>query len=261
MLERFRQSKQKEIARLQDLEAARRFPKPLHYARPGFARVLTAHGPGAVIAEFKPASPSRGMINPDLKADQAGAVFRAGGAAAVSVLTEEEHFLSSLDNLVALEPCELPLLRKDFIIDPIQVRHTAATPASALLVIVRMFSGQADRLRSVFDLCIQMGLEPVVEVFDAADLEQAKELGARLIQVNNRDLSTLEINMATSYSLIQDKGTDEVWICASGIHRRDQIQEMSERGFDGFLVGTSIMASADPLRTLRMLTGQESAPC
>jgi len=257
MLDRFRQSKHKEVQRLMDLEAAGFFPRPLHITRPGFADALEAHGPGAVIAEFKPASPSRGVINQGLSPSQAGSVFQAGGAAAVSVLTEEDHFQSSLDNLFALQHPGLPLLRKDFIIDPVQVRHTVATPASALLVIVRMFQEQAPLLRKVFDLCLEMGLEPVVEVFDARDLEQARELGARLIQVNNRDLATMKISLGTSRALIRDKSAGEIWICASGISTRGQIVEMSGLGFDGFLVGTTIMASDTPLQTLQSLTGRE----
>lgn len=261
MLDRFRQSKQREVQRLMDLEAAGLFPQPLQVTRPGFAHALQAHGPDAVIAEYKPASPSRGVINPGLSPSQAGSLFQAGGAAAVSVLTEEDHFQSSLDNLFALQHPGLPLLRKDFIIDPVQVRHTAATPASALLVIVRMFQGQSGLLRRVFDLTLETGLEPVVEVFDARDLERARELGARLIQVNNRDLDTLKVSLETSRTLVQGKSVGETWICASGISTRDQIVEMSGLGFDGFLVGTTIMASDSPLQTLQSLTGRERTPC
>lgn len=261
MLERFRQAKQREVKRLRDLESAGRFPDPLPIDRPGFARALQAKAPGAVIAEFKPASPSRGVINPGLTPELAGAVFRAGGAAAISVLTEEDHFRSSLDNLAALQPPGLPLLRKDFIIDPLQVRHTAATPASALLIIVRMFAGRAKALKSVFNLCLELGLEPVVEVFDASDLEQAKDLGASLIQVNNRDLSTLDVDLRTSRSLVTARADQEVWICASGISSRTQIEELSGLGFDAFLVGTSLMASPDPLQALQGLTGLGETPC
>ena len=131
---------------------------------------------------------------------------------------------------------------------------TAATPASAILLIVRMFSGQ-DELASLHGLCLVRGLEPVVEVFDERDLDRAKEIGARTIQVNNRDLDTLETNLDQSRKFIRQKQDGELWICASGVSERAQVEEMASLGFDAVLVGTCLMEADNPGAKLAELTG------
>jgi len=176
------------------------------------------------------------------------------GACALSILTESVYFKGRLDYLAEVEPVGLPLLRKDFIIHPLQVEATAATPASAILLIVRMFAEQDD-LAYLHSLCIALGLEPVVEVFDAHDLDRAKELGARIIQVNNRDLDTLATDLNRSMDLVRRKEDGEIWIGASGISTPAQVAGLRTAGLDALLIGTALMQNADPGQGLAGLTG------
>jgi indole-3-glycerol phosphate synthase len=248
MLERFRQAKQAEIERL----LAQGPPPPLPGARPGFRAGLEAKGPCAVIAEYKRASPSKGVINLGLEPGDVAAMYARAGAAALSVLTEEAYFQGRLEFLAAMTGPGLPLLRKDFLFHPLQVAQTAATSASALLLIARMF-GAATELRSLREQAEGLGLEAVVEVFDEADLGLARDSGATLLQVNNRDLDTLRVGLDVSRRLAPQRGAGEFWISASGIDRPEQVAEMRDLGFGAVLVGTSLMSSADPGAALAAL--------
>ncbi|MFW6456326.1 MAG: indole-3-glycerol-phosphate synthase [Desulfohalobiaceae bacterium] len=253
MLHRFLQAKAREIQALQTQEAKGLLPNPGPRPRPGLRQALQDQGPGAVIAEYKRASPSKGQINPELAPEDAAQAFARGGAAAVSVLTMQEFFSGELQFLDRVSICGLPLLRKDFILHPLQVRQTAKTPASALLLIVRLFLEQPDKLRELYQLALELGLEPVLEIFQPQELELARELGAGLIQVNTRDLDSLEIDFAPARDLISKKQPWETWILASGIDNRDQIRHWSQAGFDAFLVGTWIMSGPDPARAVQSL--------
>ena len=255
MLERFRVAKQPEIEALQMLHATGRMPSPHEGARPSFAGALRARGV-AVIAEYKRASPSRGVINEVYGPEDVAAAYAANGAAAISVLTERDHFQGELAYLDRMQGAGLPLLRKDFILHPLQVRQTAATPASALLLIVRMLETAA--LEEMLGLCAAFGLDAVVEAFDAADVERAQSAGARIIQINNRDLDTLQTDLATAGRLIASKKSNEIWISASGIFRHQELAAMGELGFDAVLVGTSLMSAPHPGRALHALrTGED----
>ena len=161
MLEKFRGAKQAEIAHLKALETAQQLPLPFSGQRPSFSDALLAHRPIAVIAEYKRASPSRGDINLDVPPADIAAMYAGAGAAAISVLTEETYFKGSIDYLEAISGAGLPMLRKDFLLHPLQVVETAATKASALLLIVRMLTDAelAEMLRLTYDA----GLEAVVE--------------------------------------------------------------------------------------------------
>jgi indole-3-glycerol phosphate synthase len=174
------------------------------------------------------------------------------------VLTEERHFDGSVRFLEAMEGCGLPLLRKDFLLDPLQIRHTASTPASAVLLLARLFAREPDLLRSMVRTALAEGLEPVVEVFGPDDLELARFAGAGIIQVNNRDLETLRVDRGVSRELVRGKRTRELWISASGTRTGREIREMADLGFDACLVGTSIMACPDPEAHLRSLAGHET---
>lgn len=229
-------------------------PPPLAGRRPGFAASLKeAPGP-AVIAEYKRASPSKGDINLSLSPEDVAAAYARAGARAISVLTEETYFKGNLSSLRAMVDAGLPLLRKDFIIDPLQVEATAATPASAVLIIVRMVD--AVLLQNLMGRCHMHGLEPVVEVFDEFDLDRAQAAGASIIQVNNRDLDTLAVDMGVSERLIGRKGEGETWISASGVQTRNDLSRLLGLGFDAALVGTSLMAGADPGAGLAALVGK-----
>ncbi len=253
MLERFRKAQQPGIERLRQLEAAGRLPAPFVGVRPGFSAALRAQGSPAVIAEYKRASPSRGVINLALTPEVVARMYAEAGAACFSVLTEEAHFQGSLAYLADMAFAARPLLRKDFLLDPLQVAETAATPASALLLIMRMFPGPAE-VRAMLDQCARYGLEAVCEVFDEADLDVAREAGAEIIQVNNRDLDLLVTDLSVSRRLVRHRQPGEIWISASGLDAPGQLAEMAELGFDAVLIGTSLMSQADPGAALRTLT-------
>lgn len=255
LLERFAAAQQPHIDRLRELERRHLLPPPWTRPRPSLSDALRQGGMGggplAVIAEYKRASPSRGVINLDLTPSEVCGQYAVAGASALSVLTEADHFQGDLDFLTAAEPTGLPILRKDFLLDPLQVVETSATPASALLLIVRMLPG--DALQTMLDEAVEAGLEAVVEVFDQADLDRAKDAGARLIQVNNRDLDTLAVDLATSRSLIGRRLPAEVWITASGLTTGRDLAEMGSLGFDAALVGTHLMSDGTPGRALARL--------
>ena len=253
MLEKFRAAQAPAIKRLKDLEATEKLPMPYTGKRPPFSDALLAAGPIAIIAEYKRASPSAGDINLGLTPAEVAAMYAASGAAAISVLTEETYFKGSLDYLETMSRCGLPLLRKDFLLHPLQVVQTAATKASALLLIVRMLTDV--ELGEMLRLTYDAGLEAVVEVFDERDLERAEAAGAHIIQVNNRDLDTLKTDFAVATRLAAYKRPGRLWIAASGIKTRADVEAMQTLGFDAVLVGTSIMAEADPGAALARLAG------
>lgn len=256
MLAKFREAQLPGLARLRKLSQEGRMPEPYvfgdHGQRPIFSLALRAAGRPAVIAEYKRASPSSGVINLELSPADVARMYAGGGAAALSVLTEEAHFQGSLGFLSDMAFAGLPLLRKDFLLDPLQVLETAATPASALLLIMRMFPGAAE-VQNMLDLCREYGLEAVCEVFDEADLDMARWAGAEIIQVNNRDLDLLTTDLGVSRRLAPMKGDGEVWISASGLKTPQQVTEMAELGFDAVLIGTSLMSRPDPGAALKEL--------
>jgi len=252
MLEKFRQAKAAEIERLLALEDEGRMLPPFEGERPDFLRALWDAGPGAVIAEYKRASPSRGDINLGVTPEAAAEAYREAGAAALSVLTEEAHFKGSLDFLARMAPAGLPLLRKDFLLHPVQVIQTAATPASAFLLIARMCD--QEELREMLGLGMAFDLPAVVEVFDEADLDKAQALDPDIIQVNSRDLDTLTTDLARAERLGRLKPEGQLWIAASGIATQGDVERMVQAGFDAVLVGTSLMSGADPGAALKALT-------
>lgn len=256
MLGKFAAAKAAEIADLKAREKAGRLPPVWAGERPSFVSALEGRVPLALIAEYKRASPSRGAICLELTAADAAAQYATAGAAALSVLTEEAHFAGSLDHLAQAGSAApgLPLLRKDFLLDPVQVRATAATPASALLLIARMLDG--DLLAEMLDQAGALGLAAVVEVFDEADLRKARAAGAGVIQVNNRDLDTLRVDLAVSRRLALRKRGSEHWISASGVERGAQLRELAAIGFDAALVGSSLMAGGRPGQALEQLLSE-----
>ncbi len=253
MLEKFRKSKQSEVDMLHKLEEEDKLPTVYGGERLSFADAIRRDESGMkVIAEYKRASPSKGDINLGLSAADVADMYAAGGASAISVLTEEGYFKGDLSYLDEIKPSGLPMLRKDFLTDPLQVRQTLATPASALLVIVRMFADDA-KLKEMIDKTHECGLAAVVEAFDQTDLTRAKKAGAKIIQINNRDLDTLGIDMNRSVEFIRQKNEGEIWICASGINEPADCKLMNDLGYDTVLVGTSIMSSSDPQAKLAAL--------
>ncbi len=243
MLEKFRIAKAKEIAMLEKLAVQGKMPKPLQGKRLCFTSALEAKAPLAVIAEYKRASPSKGDINLKVEPEAVATAYAKSGAGAISVLTEEDYFKGSLTYLARMANAGLPLLRKDFILHPLQVDQTAATPASAFLLIVRMLDDVL--LRALIERGREFNLDAVVEAFDEADVKRAQAAGARIIQINNRDLDTLQVDTAVSAKLITHKRAGEFWITASGIAKHQQLVSLLGLGFDAALVGSSLMEGQD----------------
>jgi len=247
---------------LERLAEAGVFPAPRPGPRLDFAgrlRQCAADQGLAVIAEYKRASPSRGNLALDLGPVQAALAFAQGGAAAMSVLTEKSRFRGRRDFITrawdgGAELFALPILRKDFIFDPLQVRATAALPASALLLIVKL-SPQAARLRELRLLAESFGIQAVVEVLDEADLDLARSSGATIIQVNARDFKDLSVDLSRALSLARRAEPGELWIAASGFSRAEELTAAAEAGFTAALVGTALMRGGRPAEALIGLTG------
>jgi indole-3-glycerol phosphate synthase len=207
-----------------------------------------------VIAELKPASPSRGVLRRNFDAVAVARTLEAAGAAALSVLTEEEFFNGSLKNLRdARKNTALPVLRKDFVFDPWQVWETRANDADSFLLIVAAL-GDA-QLRELLALGRELGMEALVEVHTAEELGRALSAGARIIGVNNRDLKTLGVSVETSVQLIEQIPDGCIAVSESGLRAHDDLRRLREAGFDAFLIGESLMEAADPAAALARLLG------
>ena len=202
-----------------------------------------------VIAELKPASPSRGIIREPFDPPALAKSLEAAGAAALSVLTEGEFFRGSLKNLRdARKEVAIPALRKDFIFDPWQVWESRANDSDSFLLIVVSLSD--DLLRDLIALGRELQMEPLVEVHTRAELDRALAVGAHIIGVNNRDLKTLEVHMETSYELIEHIPDDCVAVCESGLRTHDDLKRLRAAGFDAFLIGEHLMLAPDPASAL-----------
>ena len=184
-----------------------------------------------IIAELKKASPSSGLLREEFRPIELATRFERAGAAALSVLTEEEFFQGSAKDLrEARKACEIPVLRKDFIVDPWQVLEARAIDADSFLLIVAVLSDAA--LTELLALGRELGMEPLIEVHTRAELDRAIAAGARIIGVNNRDLKTLEVNLDTSFDLVEVIPEDCIAVCESGIRDGSQIQRLRAAGFD-----------------------------
>ena len=208
----------------------------------------------AVIAEVKRRSPSKGSIAAGLDAPAQAEAYVAGGAAAISVLTEPAHFAGSTDDLVAVRArVAVPALKKDFHVRPIQLVEARALGASAALLIARALA--PDRLREMADTARSLDLEVLVEIRDEAELERALEVGATMIGVNNRDLESLAIDATTAERLIPRIPSHVVAIAESGIVTSADVERYAACGADAVLVGSSISAAAAPTEATRAIAG------
>jgi indole-3-glycerol phosphate synthase len=207
-----------------------------------------------VIAELKKASPSRGLIRADFDPVSLAKSLEAAGAAALSVLTEEEFFHGDLKYMrEARSAVGLPVLRKDFIVDPWQVWEARATDADSFLLIV---AGLGDSmLRALLALGRELGMEPLVEVHTPEELSRALAAGARIIGVNNRDLRTLEVRVETSVELVEAIPDNCIAVCESGLRSHEDLTRLRAAGFDAFLIGEHLMSQPDPAEALRKLLG------
>ena len=218
-----------------------------------FSAALTT-GRVNVIAELKKASPSRGVLREDYAPAALAPQLAGAGAVALSVLTEEEFFQGELEHLrSARKAVPVPVLRKDFILDPWQVWETRATGGDSFLLIVAVLDDSL--LRSLLALGQWLGMEPLVEVHTPEELDRALAAGARIVGVNNRDLRTFDVRLETSFDLIERIPDGCIAVSESGIHSREDVQRLRAAGFDAFLVGEQLMKAADPAAALRELLG------
>jgi indole-3-glycerol phosphate synthase/phosphoribosylanthranilate isomerase len=209
-----------------------------------------------IIAEFKRRSPSAGIIRDDLSSEDVACRYDRGGACAISVLTDETHFGGSIADLRAVRSStNLPILRKDFIIDPIQIYEAAVAGADAVLLIVAAMDDRLLReLREVAE--DQLGLDALVEVHSSIELRRALNAGAKVIGVNNRNLQTFQVSLDTSDRLIAESPCDKIIVSESGLESANSLRHLHALGFDGFLIGEALMRASDPEKALRDLIAE-----
>ena len=219
--------------------------------RRDFAAALRAQSP-AIIAEVKKASPSKGVLARDFDPARIAAAYESGGAAAVSVLTDESFFQGSLPDLEAARAAiSLPVLRKDFTIAASQILQAAAHGADAILLIAAILSER--ELRDLREYAAKLHLTALVEVHNGRELEVAIAAGSDVIGVNNRDLNTFTVTLETSLELAEHIPAGALRVSESGIHRPEDIAQLRAAGYSAFLVGEHLMKSGDPESALRAL--------
>jgi indole-3-glycerol phosphate synthase len=252
--------------RLADVEAARRAvsaaalyelaaQRTHHSLR---ARLRAGPGP-RVIAEVKKASPSAGLLRPDYRPEELAGAYAAAGAVGISVLTEPRHFRGSEQHLCRVRRAvELPVLRKDFLGDPYQVAEAAAWGADVILLIVAALDPR--RLRELYDEAVRLGLEVLAEAHTEAELEAGLSLEAAIVGVNSRDLKTLRTDLAVAERLARRIPAERLRIAESGIRTRADIERLEAVGYDGFLIGETLLAAPDPGARLRGLLTPAAPP-
>lgn len=218
-----------------------------------FASALTRNGIN-IIAELKKASPSKGLLREEYAPAVLASGLESAGAAALSVLTEEDFFHGSLSDLKeASRVTKIPILRKDFIIDPWQVWEARAAGADSFLLIAAILSDAT--LEGLLELGRTLKMEPLVEVHERAELDRVIAAGAKIIGVNNRDLRDFQVHIETSLALIEVIPDDCIAVSESGLRTHEDIERLRRAGFDAFLIGEHLMKEADPGSALRSLRG------
>jgi indole-3-glycerol phosphate synthase len=213
----------------------------------------------AVIAEVKRKSPSKGVINAGISAVDQARAYASGGAAAISVLTEPNHFNGSIDDLSAVAAAvEIPALKKDFHIDPLQLFEARLHGATAALLIVRAL--RPDRFVEMLSTAGSLGLETIVEIRDEDELRLALDSGASIIGINNRDLETLVIDPGTSDRLLPLIPASAIAIAESGMSSRKDVERVAKLGADAVLVGSSLSAAANPTELVKDLASVPRVP-
>ena len=217
---------------------------------PSFQDSLRSSMSVRIIAEVKKASPSRGILSPTFSVGNLIESYTTGGAAAISVVTEEDFFRGNLGWVAEIrERSPLPVLRKDFVFDAYQIYETRTAKASAILLIVAML--RPEELRHFISLSKEVGLDALVEVHDEDELREALDAGAEIIGVNNRNLKTFEVDIQTSHRLAKQMPEDRIFVVESGIRNRADIEGLLEAGADAFLIGETLIVAKSPSATLR----------
>ena len=253
---------QGELRRLcRNLEPPRSFRAALqpagsaaHTASQAESRAEHIQGAIAIIAEFKRRSPSRGVIRPDFDLAEIHRAYQRGGADAYSVLTEEDHFGGSVEDLKALrKSAKRPLLRKDFLFDPYQIYESRAAGADALLLIAAVLEDPL--LRELMELSRELAMDALVEVHCAAELRRALACGACIVGINNRDLHSFEVDVSLSLELSRSLPGHVTGVSESGISAVEDIRRLQGAGIHAFLVGEHLLRAGDPELELRRLKG------
>lgn len=262
ILQKILQTKAEEIASkqlTQNMAAVSSMAADMPPARDFAGRLGELAGAGiAVIAEVKKASPSAGIIRENFQPDQIAHSYEAAGAACLSVLTDSRYFKGADEYLQqARSACSLPVLRKDFLIDPWQVYESRLLGADCVLLIVAAL--EPTRVQELDGLARQLGLDVLVEVHDEAELEGALTTGASLVGVNNRDLHNFTTDLATSERLRPLIPADRLMVSESGIHTTDDVARLRNSDIRSFLVGEAFMRDPDPGRALRALFFEDCA--
>ena len=225
-------------------------------SRRDFRSALLANTP-SIIAEIKKASPSRGVLMENFDPAVIASTYHRGGAAALSVLTDEPFFQGSLGDLrSARAAAPMPILRKDFTIDEIDVIETAAAGADAFLLIAALLT--TSEMRRFREIGAQYGLAALAEVHDGEELRSVLDSGADIIGVNSRDLRTFEVQLEISFELAAQIPASAVRVAESGIHSASDVAQLQQAGFQAFLVGEHLMKSSDPAEALRALRGTQA---
>ena len=220
----------------------------------GALRAKIAAGKPAVIAEVKKASPSKGVLRADFIPADIAQSYAEYGAACLSVLTDQQFFQGCVDFLKqARASCQLPVLRKDFMVDAYQIYESRAMGADAILLIAACLNDA--QMKEFEQIARSLDMAVLVEVHDAAELERALVLKTPLIGVNNRNLKTFEVSLDTTLTLMRDIPADRLLVCESGIHTRDDVLRMGAAGVNAFLVGEAFMRAQEPGEALAALFG------
>ncbi len=210
----------------------------------GFIKALQSSSAPAIIAEVKKASPSKGIIREDFDPVQIAGIYEENGAACISVLTDEPYFQGHDEYLRDIRgAASLPLLRKDFMIDPYQIHESRALGADCILLIMAALSDEL--ATELYSLAAELGMDVLVEVHDAEELERALALSPAMIGVNNRNLKTLEVDINTSHELAKYMPNHILKVAESGISGRDTIDNLIKAGYQAFLIGESLMRQAN----------------
>jgi indole-3-glycerol phosphate synthase len=248
--------KREEVAAAMRRRPAGALPRPgdLPPARDFRGALAGAPGEIRIVAELKKASPSRGVIRADFDPGALAESYARGGAAALSVLTDQKYFQGKLEYLETVASrVSLPLLRKDFIVDPYQIRESRAAGADAILLIVAALARA--ELADLHGAAREAGLQSLVEVHSEEDLDAAAAIGAEIIGINNRNLETFEVSLDTTRRLAPKLPRTAVGVCESGIATRADLTSLAQTGVRCFLIGEQLMTAADPGARLAELLG------
>ncbi len=245
--------KRREIAAVGKTETRRLKQKIKDTPPPaGFINTLVSHNTVSLIAEIKKASPSAGIIRSGFDPAAVARLYQSGGATCISVLTDEKFFMGSLQYLETVRSAvSLPILRKDFILEDIQIMQSRAYGADCVLLIVAALGDK--KLKALLDCAGEWGIDTLVEVHTAAEMERAVSAGAVVLGINNRDLHSFKVNLATTEKLALQAPPDATLVSESGIDSRADIERLSRTGISAVLVGETLMRAADIEKATRNL--------